>query len=145
MRGRFHGCLHMVAVCVTAIDDVPMEPQKRNMSTMYIKELLKTANTMPSLPPYSEDVLHVVQEWRQISDVDINEEADLRREFIRCADMVAMAYKEPETTMVRVSAELQNNMDRIYAKSWFEETVEKPFEEITISIPIGYKYILGEE
>lgn len=144
-EGRFHGCLHMVAVCVTAIDDVPMEPQKRNMSTMYIKELLKTANTMPSLPPYSEDVLHVVQEWRQISDVDINEEADLRREFIRCADMVAMAYKEPETTMVRVSAELQNNMDRIYAKSWFEETVEKPFEEITISIPIGYKYILGEE
>lgn len=141
---RFHGCPHKVAICVAAIDGMPDNSYQEAMRTAYVKGLLDTSRVMPEIPPYNEDVIRVVEEWKQISDVVINTDVSLKREFIRCADVVARACVDMESERVRIFAEMQENIDRTYQRKWFDQAVEVPFDEITISVPSGYKEMLQE-
>ena len=141
---RFHGCPHVVAVCVTAIDDISDNKEQENVRKAYIRGLLETAQCMPTEPPYAQEVLDVVEEWRKISDAVINTSVNLKREFVRCADVVAMACKDEQSEYVRITSELQEGIDRIYRREWFEGAIELPFEGITISVPKGYRWMIKE-
>ena len=141
---RFHGCPHVVAVCVAAIDGIGNIGEKENIRTAYIQGLLRTSQFMPTEPPYTEDVLQVVEEWRQISDVVINTKVNLKREFVRCADVVSMAGGDDQSEYVRISAELQHDINRYYRRSWFDGSQEVPFESISMAVPKGYREILRE-
>ena len=99
---------------------------------------------MPTEPPYAQEVLDVVEEWRKISDAVINTSVNLKREFVRCADVVAMACKDEQSEYVRITSELQEGIDRIYRREWFEGAIELPFEGITISVPKGYRWMIKE-
>lgn len=141
---RFHGCPHTVAVCVAAIDSISDQNEQEKVRSLYIQGLLNTAQCMPTIPPYDEEVLQVVEEWRNMSDVVINTKVNLKREFVRCADVVARACGEEESALVRISAELQDGINQLYRRSWFENTIEMKFETITIAVPKGYQEILQE-
>lgn len=141
---RFHGCPHVVAVCVAAIDGIENISEKENIRTAYIQGLLRTSQFMPTEPPYTEDVLQVVEEWRQISDAVINTKVNLKREFVRCADVVSMAGGDDQSEYVRISAELQDDINRYYRRSWFDGSQEVPFESISMALPKGYRDILRE-
>lgn len=141
---RFHGCPYKVAVCVAAIDGVPDNSNQEAMRVTYVHGLLDTARVMPEVAPYDEETLKIVDEWRQISDIVINTNMNLKREFTRCADVVAMACGNQESERVRIFAEMQEDIDRTYQRKWFDQAVEVPFDTITISVPSGYKEILQE-
>lgn len=143
-RERFHGCPHQVAVCLAAIDGIPNEPEVENMKKAYVKGLLDTAQYMPTRPPYDEATLKIVEEWRKISDIVINTNINLKREFTRCADVVAMACGGRDSERVRIFAEIQDGIDRTYERAWFDKAVELPFETITINVPVGYEKMLQE-
>lgn len=140
-RERFHDCPYMVAVCVAAIDQVPAEGRQYEMQTKYIKTLLDTAAYMPTEPPYDEEIQGVVAEWRNMSDIVVDMKANLKREFVRCADVVARACRE-QSGKVRISAELQKGIDRLYDQTCFEEVEEVPFESIMIAVPKKYDTML---
>lgn len=141
---RFHGCPHQVAVCVAAIDGISNEPEVENMKKTYVKGLLNTAQYMPTRPPYDEETLKIVEEWRKISDIVINTNINLKREFTRCADVVAMACGGRDSEHVRIFAEIQDGIDRTYERAWFDKAVEMPFETMTINVPVGYEKMLQE-
>ncbi|MCI7493579.1 MAG: LicD family protein [Lachnobacterium sp.] len=143
-RERFHGCPHQVAVCLAAIDGIPNEPEVENMKKAYVKGLLDTAQYMPTRPPYDEATLQIVEEWRKISDIVINTNINLKREFTRCADVVAMACGGRDSEHVRIFAEIQDGIDRTYERAWFDKAVEMPFETMTINVPVGYEKMLQE-
>ena len=139
---RFHGCPHQVAVCLAAIDGISSEPEVENMKKTYVKGLLDTARYMPTRPPYDEETLQIVEEWRKIFDVVINTNINLKREFTRCADVVAMACGGKDSERVRIFAEIQDGIDRTYERAWFDKAVEMPFETMTINVPVGYEKML---
>lgn len=143
-RERFHGCPHQVAVCLAAIDGISSEPEVENMKKTYVKGLLDTARYMPTRPPYDEETLQIVEEWRKISDIVINTNINLKREFTRCADVVAMACGGKDSERVRIFAEIQDGIDRTYERAWFDKAVEMPFETMTINVPVGYEKMLQE-
>nr|MCR4611669.1 LicD family protein [Lachnospiraceae bacterium] len=139
---RFHGCEQEISVYIAVIDVVSDDDAREATRKMLIENLITTSNSMPSKPPYSEEVLGIVDEWKRIAQVNVNTETNLRREFLRAADNIAGGLQGEEAKQVRLTADLQQGIDTIYDKEWFEETVELPFAWTTVEAPCGYEEIV---
>lgn len=141
---RFHGCPHIVGVDIAAIDGISEEPAKEELRKMMIQNLLQTAKNMPYSPPYTQEIINVIKEWKELAAIDIDIKNNLRREFVKAADVVAGAYRG-ECKKVRISADLQEGHDIIFDKAWFCDTIEVKFASTAVPIPVGFKEILGRE
>ena len=139
---RFHGSYEEVAIYIFVIDKVSQDVNRDETRKMLIENLIKTAKNVPSTPPYSDEVLGVVEEWKRIAEVSVNTEHNLRREFLRAADNMGGAVGEEEVSKVRVTANLQDGIDTVYDKSDFDEIIEVPFFSTTINVPANYKEMM---
>lgn len=138
---RFHGCKENVGIYISAIDNLSEETSKEDVRKMLVQNLLTTAQSMPKQPPYTDAVIDIVEEWKRMTQVDIDIKNNLCREFVKAADCTAGGYRG-ECEQVRISSELQKDVDKCYNKEWFDDTIEMKFSKITIPVPVGYKEIL---
>lgn len=141
---RFHGCPHIVGVDIAAIDGISEEPAKEELRKMMIQNLLQTAKNMPYSPPYKQEIINVIKEWKELAAINIDIKNNLRREFVKAADVVAGAYRG-ECKKVRISSNLQEGHDIIFDKVWFCDTIEVKFASTAVPIPVGFNEILGRE
>lgn len=139
-KKRFHGCEETVGIYISAIDHISEDGGKEDIRRMLIENLLQTADSMPTQPPYSQEVIGIVEKWRQLAQVEIDTEDNLRREFVKAADSVAGSYRG-ECKKVRISSEMQDKKDRYYNKEWFHDIIEMKFGATTVPVPTGYKEI----
>lgn len=139
-KKRFHGCPHIVGVDIASIDGISEEPAKEELRKNLIQNLLKTAESMPFNPPYTQEVINIIKEWKELTAIEVDVNNNLRREFVKAADVVAGAYRG-ECENVRISADLQEGKDTVYKKKWFYDTMTIKFEGIEIQVPVGYTEI----
>ena len=139
---RFHGCKESVGIYISPIDSISEDESKENIRQMLVENLLCTAADMPSQPPYSRDVIQVVQEWKRLAQVSIDTDNNLRREFVKAADCVAGGYRG-EGSKVRIFSELQKGRSNVYDKEWFHDTIEADFAGTKVYVPAGYQNIFG--
>lgn len=132
---RFHGCKEEVSLYVSIIDYVAPDKEQDEVRMTLVKNLIATSKTMPSVPPYSVDILGIVNEWNKILQFDINKEMNLKREFLNAADTLGGAVSKENATDVRITADLQEGRDSIYPRSYFEEKEDVPFYITKISVP----------
>lgn len=140
---RFHECPHIVGVDIAAIDGISSEAEKEEIRKMMIQNLLQTGKSMPCNPPYTQEIINVIKEWKELAPIDIDLTNNLRREFVKAADVVAGSYRG-ECEKVRISADLQEGVDNIYDKKSFCDTIEVEFSSTVVQVPIGYEKILGK-
>ena len=136
---RFHGYSERITLYILVVDLLSNDEVKESTRKMLIENLITTSNSMPNKPPYSDEVLGIVEEWKRIAEVDVNTEMNLRREFLRAADNIAGAVRDDSAKIVRITADLQKGIDNIYKREWFEGTEELPYAWTTVNVPKGYK------
>lgn len=142
---RFHGCKESVGIYISAIDRISENKSKEDTREMLVENLLSTAEGMPSQPPCSDDVIKIVREWRQLAQVNIDMNNNLRREFVKAADCIAGGYRG-ECSRLRIFPELHKGRTNNYDKEWFRDTIEMDFAGTTVFVPVGYKNIFeGDE
>ena len=142
---RFHGCKESVGIYISAMDRISENKSKEDTREMLVENLLSTAEGMPSQPPYSDDVIKIVREWRQLAQVNIDMNNNLRREFVKAADCIAGGYRG-ECSRLRIFPELRKGRTNNYDKEWFRDTIEMEFAGTTVFVPVGYKNIFeGDE
>ncbi len=73
-------------------------------------------------------------------NLKLNLEGNLKREFLKTADFYMGMFDRGNK--VRVFGNALENIDRVYNKKSFENAILKPFENIKIPVPIGYKEIM---
>ena len=142
---RFHGCNDKVVAYISIIDTISDDDEKENVRKTLIENLIFTSKSMPSQPPYSDEVLGIVEEWQKITSITINVEANIKREFLRAADYVGGSYRDDNAKRVRITARLQEGEDVLYEKNDFSDVVTMPFGNTTINVPSGYKNIMKQE
>lgn len=134
---RFHGCPHIVGADISVIDTVDINAEMDNMRKTLIEGLIKTAQNVSDVPPYTQDEISIAKEWQRVTQIKIDTESNLRRELLKVADQIAGSYRG-EGDYVRITADLQEGNDTILPKKFFANSVEVAFGNTTIPIPIGY-------
>lgn len=137
---RFHGCKYTVGIEVFPIDYVSDDMQKEETRNTLVKNLYLTANCFPSQAPYDEKLLTMARQWNDSMNLKLNLEGNLKREFLKIADFYMGMFDRGNK--VRVFGNALENMDRVYNKKSFENAILKPFENIKIPVPVGYKEIM---
>jgi len=138
-KKRFHGYNEEVLVYIDVIDLVSTDSSKDEVRKTLVENLITTSKSMPSLPPYSDEIVEIVEEWKKIIDISIDMESNLRNEFLQAADSIAGSVRDEDVTKVRISANLQEGIDTVYDRRDFDDAVEVPFCVTTISVPSNYK------
>lgn len=136
---RFHGYKDSVAIDISIIDLVTPDASKDEVRKMLIENLITTSRSMPSKPPYSDEVMGIVNEWKRIADVTVNTELNLRREFLRAADNIGGAVADENVTRVRITADIQDGKITEYDRECFDDVLEKDYYVTTINVPSGYE------
>lgn len=138
---RFHGCPHIVGADISVVDLVNPDKQQDEVQKKIVEGLITTAQNVTVNPPYTEEELRVVEEWRRIAQIKINTEGNLRRGFLKAADQIGGAYRG-DGEEVRITADLQEGKNTVLRKKWFTDTVEITFGNTTIPVPSGYQEII---
>ena len=138
---RFHGCQEIVGIDISPLDAVAEDEAQEASRQELFATLLRVADVMPAKPPYSEDVLSLVEEWESRMQIPINRERGLKREFLRIADAVMADNRE--LTKFRVTPDLQVGLSTIYDSADFAEAEEVPFENTTIAVPVGWRRMMS--
>ena len=141
-KKRFHGCDEVVGIDISIIDKISNDEEKENLRKSLIEGLLNTANIVSSNPPYSKEILEIVDEWKEKVAIDVDINKNLRREFVKAADNIAGSVRDEDVVKVRISADLQEGIDSVYDRDDFATAVEMKFGKTTVSVPVGYEHIL---
>ena len=141
---RFHGCPHVVGVDIAPVDSVDPDTAKDTMRMTLAQGLWKTAGSVGTEPPYSQEEIDIVREWKQQTQITIDVEKNLRREFLLSADRMMSIYRE-ESEWKRITPDLFEGRDTRLRAEWVEETEELPFSQTTIRVPKGWREMIGEE
>ena len=123
---------------VSVIDYVAQDEEQDEVSWGLIKDLVVTAESMPSEGAYSEDVLRIVEEWNRILPQPIDTDKNLRKEFLRAADNLCRVVESEDARGVRITEDVQKGINKIYDLNMFKGTREQPFFLTTVSVPAAY-------
>ena len=141
-KNRFHGCSKSVGIDISVIDVISDDEEEDEVRKTLVEKLIITSKNMPSNPPYSREILKIVDEWQKIVAITINVEANLRREFLKAADNIAATVQDDKAKRIRVTAGFQDGKDITYSRKDFDGVVELPFGKTTITVPVGYENII---
>ena len=132
---RFHGCTDSVYLYVSIIDLVTDDAERDEIRQVLTKNLFVTAKSMPTTPPYSEDVMALVREWEGILQISIDTSKNLKAEFIKHADRMSGDVRGEHCSKVRLNSDYQDGIDAVYNVSDFSDTINVPFAITKIEVP----------
>ena len=143
---RFHGCPYVVGVDIFPIDYVPPVREEEEiwyLISKYLFELMRNMKTFGevNIRESIEPDLQVMEEMcRKKFDRNGNLERQVR-ELLN--EMVQMYPSDGAEELEYIILDLKNKEQRLkYKPEWYAKSIDVPFENIMVPIPIGYTEVL---
>ena len=144
---QYYGCPYIVGVDIFPLDNLPDDKEEQIIlySLMKIaygiifdlqKNELETANKR-------------LIELEQYCNIKLDRNGNLQKQLFQLMDTLSSSYLNDETAeLVLYSWWAYKDKKYSYKQEWYEESIEVPFENMMIPIPIGYdealKVMYGE-
>lgn len=142
---RFHGCPYVVGVDIFPLDYVPPIKEEEEAWHLLLEYLWALANelkknrTVP-LDNEIEQSLRQAEEWCRVK-FDRNQ--NLESQLMRLLSQIAQLYQRDEAKELETVVCDWGSEHRYKFKcEWYAESIEVPFENIMVPIPVGYKEVL---
>lgn len=142
---KFHGCPYIVGIDIYPIDYIPKDIDKMNEQIKLINLILTTASSIPTQPPYSDDVINLASKLEQMFNIKFNKQNSLFHELKKLFDMVSQIYTISDSCEVCSMIDLACGWDFHIPIECYMSSIEMPFEYTTIPVPTGYDNILKTE
>lgn len=140
---KFHDCPYVVGIDIFPVDNIPQDKDELERLVDSLKYLLKVEASIPDEPPYSQDVLELMEQLEKVFGVSINYDNRLRHGVKKVFDILSAYYMDEDTEEVSCMLALAADWDWYHCKrAWYSEYIDMPFENTTIPVPIGYDGIL---
>lgn len=139
---KFHGCPYVVGIDIFPIDYIPKDTVKMNEQLELINLILTAASSIPTEPPYSDDILNLASKLERMFNVKFNTKNSLFHEFKKLLDMVSQMYTISDSCEVCSMIDLACGWDYHIPIECYMSSIEMPFEYTTIPVPTGYDFIL---
>lgn len=139
---QFAGCPYVVGIDIFPIDNITENKKNLEEQIQALQFVLKASSSVPSEPPYSDDVMELMNRIENAFGIQIDYNNRLVHELKKIYDILCSRYMDEETDEVTSMIDLANGWDYHAKRAWYEETIEMPFENTTIPVPVGYDGLL---
>ncbi len=139
---QFHGCPYVVGVDIFISDNIPLDPKEEAIQIELLGLVHSLGRQWEKTEMSEEEKEDCLTQIEEVCRVRFDREQNIMRQLIDLSDKIAAMYWDVEAKEVTFMAKLFFNRDYRLPISCFETTVEVPFDQISIPIPIGYHDIL---
>ena len=140
---QFWGFPYVCGIDIFPIDFIPRNTQEDDLYMNMYKIVFGVARCYEEYKA-SGELDQYIPQIQEMCGVRLRDDSTLRRQLLLLADKIAALYQENECdALTLITSRLdRNNRDFKFRKEWFDQTVEIPFETITISVPKDYEKVL---
>lgn len=139
---RFHNCPYVVGIDIFPIDYIPVDENQMNEQTHMIELVMSIAASVPEKPPYNDEVIELVHNVENTFGVKFDKNNRLFHELKKLVDMLSAIHNETDSKEVCSMIDLAGGWDYHVPIECYGTSIEMPFENITIPVPVGYDTIL---
>nr|MCR4947051.1 LicD family protein [Lachnospiraceae bacterium] len=141
---RYKGCPFQVGIDVFPLDYIPREPSERELMNALIEMISHTASM------YREGMAGVNVEEREavtaqveaLVGMNFDRDGDMSHQLLVLLDSVCAMYGPYDADEVGFAVHTGNTLHE--PAEYYRSTVEIPFENTTIPVPVGYGKILRD-
>ena len=142
---RNFDCPYMVGVDIFIIDNIPDEPDERELFVSLFSHAYFAGDETPADTDFDhcpDELKDLILKTEELTGVSLDKKSPMKGQLISLAERISMMYNNDETKDVAMVAYLVNNMKRALNREWFKETMYLPFENIKIPVPGDYINVL---
>lgn len=149
---RYHGFPFPSSVDVFVIDAVPRDKklEKEQYDALkVISEIVHLREQMKSYAPDGNEYYYAKKNEKNLLEticgmchVDFSQEEPTNQELFILKDEILNLYSKEQADFYTVPHRLANGQDYYIPKEVFDGRIRMPFENIEVSVPSGYEFIL---
>ncbi len=146
---RYHGCPYIVGVDVCPLDTVPRDPELAETQRLLYSAVYDAAGRFEELEK-SGELQECLPRIEELCNVRLDRSRPLRRQLCLLGDQICAMFGEEEGDVLSwFPIRVYRDAAFGYPKQWYEDTVELPFEMLSVTAPAAYHEVLatmfGEE
>ena len=134
---KYHGCPYSIGVDIFIIDALPKEEERELFG-----DIADVVLGAVQLCAKDEDVTEFIPQINEVLGVKIDHSKPAFAQILLLLDEVSQLYSDAGSTEITEVYYWINRRSLVWQKEWFLETVELPFENITLPVPKEYDKIL---
>lgn len=147
---RFYGFPYVGGIDIFITDNIPKNKEEEDIQL----NLLAAVNSLglnwnkdfdaedPDATHSEEERMELVQQIEELCNVKFDPNQSIKQQLLVLSDRICAMYWEDEPDEVSLIPDLYLNRDFRFPIDCYKSTIEVPFENTTIPIPVGYEYIL---
>ena len=139
---NFHDCPYVVGIDIFPIDYIPSDKNVMNEQLQEIELVLSAASSLPEDKAVTPEQMNLVENIQKSFNVTFNPDNRLFHELKKLVDILSSKYTANESCEVCSMIDLAGGWDYHVPIECYQNTIDMPFENTTIPVPIGYDIIL---
>lgn len=139
---HFHNCPYVVGIDIFPIDYIPSDKSAMEEQLKEIELVLSAASSLPESKAETPEQIKLVNDIEQTFQITFNKDNRLFHELKKLVDILCSRYTSAESHEVSSMIDLAGGWNYHVPIECYQNTIDMPFENTTIPVPIGYDTIL---
>lgn len=139
---KFHKCPYSIGIDIFPIDYIPRDAAKSDEQNHWIKIVMSAASSVNKESANTEDEFALAKSIEAATGFKIDYNNNLVHEFKKIVDKLSALYSSKDSDEVCSMIDFALGWDYHAKKEWYSDSIELPFENTTIPVPVGYDGIL---
>ena len=140
---RFHGCPYMVGVNLYPLDYIPEDETMTDAQLEMYQTVYDTARQYSQLREKGQLEFYL-SKIERLCQISFDSDKPLRKQLWQLSEQICTLFEEEDCDYLTWFPQLiHGNEPFRLKKKWYAETIELPFENISISVPKGYQEALS--
>ena len=143
---QFHGCPYLVGIDVFPLDYASRD-QEEDATQMHLVDLIlhavEVADQYASNLCSPQELVSVLSPIEELCGIHFDINRPFAQQLRILGDQISALYQEQDGDEVGIVVKRITNRPNFHMpKEYYENTVDMPFEQMTIPVPVGYDEIL---
>lgn len=142
---RFHGYPYTSGIDIFALDFLPRDKEGKKALWDLLHLVGQLNHHIEQGETESEEFLYALRGMEKICGVTFDKEQALKRQLVGALERVASRFLEEDCDELTGITYYLNSDAYYFPKSWFAQTIQIPFENMQIAMPVGYERLLSQK
>ncbi len=139
---RFYGCPYACGVDIFCLDYLPQDKEEEETFMEILTLTNYAGNHWESEKMSEEDKRECIKEIEELTNYHFNPDLSMKRQLLELSNKVSAMYWDVGGNEVSFPCLMAGKPYYRLPASCYESTIEMPFENIMIPVPVGYDQIL---